>query len=88
MPPAGGGTKKALIIGCNYPGTQSQLRGCINDAQCMEFMLKTKFGFRVRAEVFCMRATAILHVHHSRKTFACFVTTSVIHILCRQGSTF
>lgn len=46
MPPAGGGTRKALIVGINYRGTSSQLGGCINDAKCMEFLLRTKFGFR------------------------------------------
>mmetsp|Transcript_9073 Transcript_9073/g.22825 ORF Transcript_9073/g.22825 Transcript_9073/m.22825 type:complete len:433 (+) Transcript_9073:220-1518(+) len=39
------GSKRALIVGCTYPGTQSELRGCINDAQCMHYLLKTKFGF-------------------------------------------
>eukprot|EP00192_Tetraselmis_astigmatica_P004385 CAMPEP_0117667254 /NCGR_PEP_ID=MMETSP0804-20121206/10853_1 /TAXON_ID=1074897 /ORGANISM="Tetraselmis astigmatica, Strain CCMP880" /LENGTH=429 /DNA_ID=CAMNT_0005474937 /DNA_START=80 /DNA_END=1369 /DNA_ORIENTATION=- len=45
--PAGSthGAKRALIIGCTYPRTQSELRGCINDAQCMHYLLKTKFGY-------------------------------------------
>ncbi|PSC73732.1 metacaspase-1 isoform X2 isoform B [Micractinium conductrix] len=47
MPPAGGsGRKKAFIVGINYFGTSAQLRGCINDAKCMEYLLKTKFGFK------------------------------------------
>ena len=36
MPPAGGPKKKAFICGINYYGTRSQLKGCINDAKCME----------------------------------------------------
>jgi len=32
-------------VGVNYPGTQSELKGCINDAQCMHYMLKTKFHY-------------------------------------------
>ncbi|KAL4438686.1 hypothetical protein ABPG77_006290 [Micractinium sp. CCAP 211/92] len=48
MPPAGtsGGRKKAFIVGINYFGTSAQLRGCINDAKCMEYLLKSKFGFK------------------------------------------
>lgn len=32
-------------MGCNYPGTSSALGGCVNDALCMAYLLKTKFGF-------------------------------------------
>lgn len=48
MPPAGAGAgkKKALIVGINYFRTSAELRGCINDAKCMEYLLKSKFGFR------------------------------------------
>ncbi|KAL6778253.1 hypothetical protein ACKKBG_A17500 [Auxenochlorella protothecoides x Auxenochlorella symbiontica] len=45
MPPAGGPGKKAFIVGINYRGQRAELRGCINDAQCMEYMLRTRFGF-------------------------------------------
>lgn len=41
----GGRRRKAVIIGCNYPGQQAELAGCINDAKCIEYMLRTKFGF-------------------------------------------
>lgn len=37
--------KKALIVGINYTGTGNDLRGCINDANNVEFMLKNRFGF-------------------------------------------
>ncbi|KAG1659689.1 hypothetical protein FOA52_004328 [Chlamydomonas sp. UWO 241] len=40
MPPAGGPRRKALLIGCGYPGTSAALKGCINDAQCMAYALK------------------------------------------------
>lgn len=32
--------KKALLIGCNYPGTSSELKGCHNDVDHMEEYLK------------------------------------------------
>lgn len=38
-------TKKALVIGCNYLGTESQLGGCINDANRIKDFLLSKQGF-------------------------------------------
>ena len=46
MPPPGGPRKKALIVGINYFGTSAQLRGCINDARCMHYLLVHRLGFR------------------------------------------
>eukprot|EP00798_Chlamydomonas_sp_ICE-L_P019940 gene19940-26648_t len=37
--------KKAVLVGCNYPGTNAALNGCINDVHGMAKMLKTYFGF-------------------------------------------
>mmetsp|Transcript_107480 Transcript_107480/g.213427 ORF Transcript_107480/g.213427 Transcript_107480/m.213427 type:complete len:453 (+) Transcript_107480:3-1361(+) len=39
------GRKKALLIGCNYPGTSAQLSGCINDVSRMNKMLTTLYSF-------------------------------------------
>lgn len=47
-----GGRKKALIIGICYRGTESQLNGCINDANCMKYMLTTKFGYPAKDVLF------------------------------------
>jgi hypothetical protein len=38
--------KKALIVGINYAGTDHALRGCINDARNMQFMLEGR-GYTV-----------------------------------------
>lgn len=38
-------SKKALLIGINYPGTPSQLSGCINDAKNVRTVLTTTFGY-------------------------------------------
>ncbi|KAL3143777.1 hypothetical protein ABBQ32_003606 [Trebouxia sp. C0010 RCD-2024] len=47
QPPTGlPSRRKALICGCNYRGTNSALNGCINDAQCMMFLLKSRFQFQ------------------------------------------
>lgn len=32
-PPPASGRKKALLVGCCYPGTSAALNGCINDVQ-------------------------------------------------------
>jgi hypothetical protein len=45
MPAPGGPKKRAFICGINYLGTSAQLNGCINDAKCMEYLLKSKFGY-------------------------------------------
>ncbi|XP_078436787.1 metacaspase-4-like [Wolffia australiana] len=37
--------KKALLVGCNYPGTKAELRGCINDVMRMQRSLVERFGF-------------------------------------------
>jgi hypothetical protein len=37
--------KNALLIGCNYVGSQYQLNGCINDVENIEKKLKTQYGF-------------------------------------------
>eukprot|EP00873_Tetraselmis_striata_P013913 jgi/Tetstr1/434177/TSEL_023288.t1 len=38
-------TKRALLVGCNYPGTQAALNGCVNDVHRMREMLISTFGF-------------------------------------------
>ncbi|KAL5568779.1 hypothetical protein UlMin_025354 [Ulmus minor] len=37
--------KKAVLIGCNYPGTKAELRGCINDVMRMNQCLLDRYGF-------------------------------------------
>ncbi|KAJ3134935.1 Ca(2+)-dependent cysteine protease [Geranomyces variabilis] len=39
------GNKKALLIGINYKGTKSELRGCINDVANIKSFLTNKFNF-------------------------------------------
>ncbi|PNH12389.1 Metacaspase-4 [Tetrabaena socialis] len=38
-------SKKAVLIGCNYPGTNAALNGCINDVWGMKAMLEQYYGF-------------------------------------------
>eukprot|EP00004_Rigifila_ramosa_P003394 TRINITY_DN1364_c0_g1_i8.p1 TRINITY_DN1364_c0_g1~~TRINITY_DN1364_c0_g1_i8.p1 ORF type:complete len:629 (+),score=147.03 TRINITY_DN1364_c0_g1_i8:246-1889(+) len=40
-----GGTKRALLVGCNYPGTSAALNGCINDVMAISDMLGKQYGF-------------------------------------------
>ncbi|XP_051149097.1 metacaspase-9 [Andrographis paniculata] len=40
-----GGKKMALLVGCNYPGTPHELRGCHNDVLAMRDVLIGRFGF-------------------------------------------
>ena len=45
VPPNAHGSKKAVIIGVSYSGTSYELKGCLNDAKCMKFLLMNKFQF-------------------------------------------
>ncbi|PIA64864.1 hypothetical protein AQUCO_00100378v1 [Aquilegia coerulea] len=38
-------SKKAILVGCNYPGTQGELKGCINDVVRMYQCLIDRYGF-------------------------------------------
>lgn len=35
----------AVLVGCNYPNTPNELRGCINDVLAMKDTLVKRFGF-------------------------------------------
>ncbi|WOL07692.1 hypothetical protein Cni_G16439 [Canna indica] len=37
--------KTAVLVGCNYPGTKAELKGCINDVKRMYQSLVERFGF-------------------------------------------
>ncbi|KAH7440992.1 hypothetical protein KP509_03G019800 [Ceratopteris richardii] len=37
--------KRALLVGCNYPGTTDELRGCVTDVLRMYDLLTQRFGF-------------------------------------------
>lgn len=38
-------TKRALLVGCNYPNTKAQLSGCTNDVNNWKDLLTSCFGF-------------------------------------------
>lgn len=40
--------KRALIVGCNYPGSPHQLAGCANDANSMRSLLCEVFNYQVQ----------------------------------------
>lgn len=37
--------KRALLVGCNYPGTKVELHGCANDVKRMHATLTSRYGF-------------------------------------------
>ncbi|WOK95351.1 metacaspase-1 [Canna indica] len=43
--PGGGGRKKAVICGISYRNTRHELKGCVNDAKCMKYLLLNRFHF-------------------------------------------
>eukprot|EP00268_Persea_americana_P046191 TRINITY_DN4750_c0_g1_i8.p1 TRINITY_DN4750_c0_g1~~TRINITY_DN4750_c0_g1_i8.p1 ORF type:complete len:360 (+),score=41.10 TRINITY_DN4750_c0_g1_i8:167-1246(+) len=44
-PPSPYGRKRAVICGISYRNTRSELKGCINDARCMRYLLIHRFKF-------------------------------------------
>ncbi|KAJ4727312.1 metacaspase 1 [Melia azedarach] len=44
-PPNAHGRKRAVICGISYKNSRHELKGCINDAKCMRYLLVNKFGF-------------------------------------------
>jgi hypothetical protein len=44
-PPNAHGSKKAVLVGINYKFSRHQLKGCINDSNCMKHLLTSKFNF-------------------------------------------
>ncbi|CAI9102076.1 OLC1v1000270C1 [Oldenlandia corymbosa var. corymbosa] len=44
-PPNAHGRKKAVIVGISYRFSRHELKGCINDAKCMKYLLINKFQF-------------------------------------------
>lgn len=43
--PSVNGKKRAVICGISYKRTKHELKGCINDAKCMKYLLINKFKF-------------------------------------------
>ncbi|KAB2596443.1 metacaspase-1-like [Pyrus ussuriensis x Pyrus communis] len=44
-PPSAHGRKRAVICAVSYKRTRHELKGCINDAKCMKYLLVNKFNF-------------------------------------------
>ncbi|XP_073026543.1 metacaspase-1 [Primulina eburnea] len=44
-PPNPHGRKKAVIVGISYRFSRHELKGCLNDAKCMKYLLINKFKF-------------------------------------------
>lgn len=45
QPPSPSGQKRAVIIGISYERSRNELKGCVNDAKCMKYLLINKFNF-------------------------------------------
>lgn len=45
LAPSFHGSKRAVICGVSYKNTRHELKGCVNDARCMKYLLVNKFCF-------------------------------------------
>lgn len=43
--PSQHGRKRAVIIGISYKNSRQELKGCVNDANCMKFLLINRYKF-------------------------------------------
>ncbi|XP_058763543.1 metacaspase-5-like [Vicia villosa] len=59
-------TKKAVLIGCNYPGTKAELNGCINDVWRMHECLIRNYGF-LAEDITVLIDTDCSYTQHSGK---------------------
>ena len=50
--------KRALFVGCNYPGSPHQLAGCANDANSMRSLLCEVFNYQVQNVVMMVDSDA------------------------------
>jgi hypothetical protein len=39
------GKKRALLVGISYSYTKYELKGTVNDVNCMTYLLRERFGF-------------------------------------------
>ncbi|GAA0170867.1 hypothetical protein LIER_41037 [Lithospermum erythrorhizon] len=44
-PPSVHGRKRAVICGISYKNSRNELKGCVNDAKCMRYLLVNRFKF-------------------------------------------
>jgi hypothetical protein len=45
FPRVRGCKKRALLVGISYAATKYELRGAVNDVNCMSYLLRERFGF-------------------------------------------
>ncbi|KAI5344814.1 hypothetical protein L3X38_012691 [Prunus dulcis] len=62
-PPNAHGRKKAVICGISYKYSRHELKGCINDAKCMRFLLINKFHFP-EDSIVMLTGIFSLHMHN------------------------
>lgn len=43
--PRGRGKKRALLVGISYTSTKYELKGAVNDVNCMSYLLRKRFSF-------------------------------------------
>lgn len=60
-PPNPHGRKKAVIVGISYRYSRHELKGCLNDAKCMRYLLINKFQFP-ESSILMLTGTIFLYV--------------------------
>lgn len=77
-PPSPHGRKKAVIVGISYKFSRHELKGCINDAKCMKYLLINKFSF---PEASIIMLTGITTFRSSYLVYVCVYIYRLVVIL-------
>ncbi|KAL5210748.1 hypothetical protein ABZP36_006371 [Zizania latifolia] len=67
--PRAGGNKRALLVGISYAGTKYELKGTVNDVNCMSYLLRERFYFP---------GDSILILTRNESILICILSNSIV----------
>ena len=65
--------RRALLVGCNYPGSSAELKGCVNDCTSMQQLLQAHFGFEPDNVELMLDTDSSTHSPTGKNVKVCFV---------------
>lgn len=78
------GKKRAVLVGISYAGRQYELKGTVNDVNCMRYMLTEKFGFPAEC-ILVLTGTEFLHGTKSNNIVPVSNRVVPFPVACRRG---
>ena len=71
-PPSVHGRKRAVICGISYKFSRHELKGCVNDAKCMKYLLVNKFNFPESSILMLTGTLFLLSIISALSLIICF----------------